>query len=177
MTFMVNVVAPFITSYRILTEFQPQPTRLINVTSGGHNDHGLDLNPDNYQTALSGDDWSNFKVYMLSKMYMFWFTRGLKYNDLIAETTTVILFCPDFTVTNLVQGMENMKLPNGAGPDSLDSAVHTYEKATQERFLTPGQMPLYYQRDNLKDPKPAALDEQKAKDFFNYIMQIYEQTK
>ena len=31
-------------------------------------------------------------------------------------------------------------------------------------------MPLYYQKDVLKDPKPAALDEQKARDFFNYIM-------
>ena len=38
-------------------------------------------------------------------------------------------------------------------------------------------MPLYYQRDNKKDPKPPALDEQKCRDFFNYIMQIYEQTK
>ena len=64
---------------------------------------------------------------------MFWFTRGFKYNDMIPENTTVILLCPDFTATNLIDGMQNM-----SGAESLDSAVHEYEKATQVRFLNPG---------------------------------------
>ena len=33
MTFMVNTVAPFITTCKLLTELDPQPKRIINITS------------------------------------------------------------------------------------------------------------------------------------------------
>ena len=48
LSFMVNAFATFIISYRLLTEFNPQPARLINLSSGAHGDMKLKLDSSNY---------------------------------------------------------------------------------------------------------------------------------
>ena len=86
---MVNVLAPFIITYKILTGMKNEnnqifPIRIINTSSISHTDcieHLKDVNYDNLQ--FEKGNWSKYNAYGLSKLLVIMMTRGFKYTNLI----------------------------------------------------------------------------------------------
>ena len=73
----------------------------------------------------------------MTKLYAILFTRGFKYANLIDENTTIINNCPGYIKTNLVPG--GMHMAQG-----IETANHTYQLATDDKYANPGGLPKYY---------------------------------
>ena len=164
---MVNVLAPFYITQRVLTEMSPQPKRIIITSSISHSDCQSQLNKLDYgNLQFEKGDWSNFDSYGLSKLLVLMFTRGFRLSGVAQSGTTLI---------NMDPGTVNTKmLLAGWGACGMDvnDAKDTFNLATLDKFQNPDGMPKYYVSCQERNPTAQARDDQACKEFYEYLMKL-----
>ena len=145
-TFMVNVLAPFYLTSKVL-EAGIEPNRIIITSSISHSDcyhHLKKLDYDNLQFEKGG--WSNFDSYGLSKLLVLMMSRGIYHSGALPASTTLI---------NMDPGTVNTKmLLAGWGHCGIDvnKATNTFQLATGDEYDNQGSLPKYYVRLNESSP-------------------------
>ena len=174
LTFMVNVVAPFIITKKVLSDLTPK--RIIITSSISHTDCAHHLNKLDYQNLqFEKGGWSAFDSYGLSKQLVIMMSRGFRYSGLLKD---------DMTLINMDPGTVNTKMLLagwGACGIDVDQATDTYCLATEDRFVNQkieGQsdgVPKYYCSLNERQPTPLARDSEACKEFWSYMDKICKQ--
>jgi NAD(P)-dependent dehydrogenase (short-subunit alcohol dehydrogenase family) len=75
---MVNVLAPFIITYNVLSKLNPQPKRILITASGAHQGRSVDLDSLDNQTNFK-KDWVAFNSYSDSKLLVIMLSRAFYY--------------------------------------------------------------------------------------------------
>ena len=164
LTFMVNVLAPFYITQKILTEMNSQPQRILITSSISHTDcdtHLSKLDYGNLQFEKGG--WTPFDSYGLSKLLVIMLTRGFRLSGLAKSGTTLINMDPGTVNTKmLLAGW-------GACGIEVDQAKDTFKLATEDRFNDPDGIPKYYCSCQERQPTAQARDDKACLDLYQYL--------
>lgn len=165
---MVNVVAPFVMTRRLLASSSNTAVKRIVTTSAMmHKDCGLHakaLDYDNLQ--FEKGDWKFNQAYALSKLLVIMMSRGFFYHGSLPKDTTMLTFHPGAINTKML-----LSAFGKVGMD-IEKSDETFQLAVDDKFNNPGQLPKYYFKLEEKDPAPQACDETACLKFFEYMDQI-----
>lgn len=140
LTFMVNTVAPFVLTSRLLKGPTPAiPKRIINLSSEVHRyprGHAKQLDFDNLQ--FEKGDWAPNRAYALSKLIFLMASRGYYHSGHLPKQTTMMDVHPGIVNTR--------RLLSAFGKVGIDIEMcdSTYRLAVEDKFENPGGLPKYY---------------------------------
>ena len=166
-TFMVNVVAPFYITYKMLTEYK-NIRRVVTTSSGAMSDMKGPLDPKNIPLIVP--EWAPFKQYQLTKLYVVMFMRGL-FHAGVSHGTTLITLCPGQILTNML-GTATQLLNPGFKPQGteLTKATHTYILATRSTDDNPLGLPKFYKLVKESRARELAQNTDACKIFFQFMV-------
>ena len=172
LTFAVNVIAPFVITYKLLEQAYQCKSfikKVVNTSSISHTDcyhHLQEIDYTNLQFE-NGLKWTSFNSYGLSKQLVIMFTRGFFYeeewNKKIIDNTCMINMDPGTVNTKmLLAGWGECGIP-------VDQARDTFHLAVDNSFFHPDSEPKYYTHLRQRNPADICCNKSACLELFRYL--------
>ena len=175
LTFAVNVVAPFIITYKLLNhayETTSPILKVINTSSTSHTDcshHLCQLDYNNLQFE-GGLKWSSFNAYGVSKLLVIMLTRGFYYHQ-----EWIKKISPKTCLINMDPGTVNTKMLIagwGACGIPVEKATDTFKLAVDMDFYKPNMEPKYYVSLQDRKATPLCYNQPACLELFEYMVKL-----